>query len=148
MSSVQLLSAVTAVNGAPGVLTNGVSLGELRNANQLMFLANNTSAGAADSLTVRLWGRSSEAATLNIWYPLGSASSGGTPVSNANKGTVNNGGAITVNGGPANSASHAEIVLSMRGFSAAYAQVVGIVGTWDAAMTTRDPGNRGFGEVS
>ena len=147
MAFIQVHTGINAVNGVPGATTDGVNLGSARHADQLMLLANNSSAGAGDTITLRVWQRSAENNGVNIWYPVGIASPGAAPVTNLTKGTLNNGGVIDLNGGPVNSASHAEMIVSLSGFSEFFAQAVAIVGTWDIALMTRKPGNDGLGQV-
>lgn len=143
MSFTQLFTGATVTNGPPDTLTDGSSTGDLRAASQVMLLLNNPSGAGADSITVRMWGRSNENNETNVWYPIGTANQDNTPVlTNLTKGTINHGEAITVNGSPQNSAAHAELLSGVRGFSAIYAEIVAVTGTWDMSMATRDPGNR------
>lgn len=124
-------------------------MGFLRYANQVMILVNNPVGGATDSILLRLWGRSEENNDTDTWYPLGTASSGGSPVTNLTKGTLNSGGAITVNAAPQNSASHTEMLLSMAGLRFLYMEIVAVTvttGTWDCAVSARAPGNEGLGQ--
>jgi hypothetical protein len=153
MPSIQLLTEA-ASSAVPATTTVGVDLGTLRFANQLVVLVTNPSAGASDAATIRLWGRSAAngstfvAPGAAVWYPLGSANQYITPApTNTTKGIINNGEAITVNGAASNSAAHAEVLMSLRDFDTVYAQLVGATtGTWNVALMTRDPGNRGLGE--
>lgn len=148
-TALQLLTAVSAVNGEPDVNTdvNALRLGldNLRHPNEGAIYVVNTSAGAGDSILIRLWVKAVGVAG-DLWYPHGVAGAG---VTNIQKGTINGGLAITVNGAPINSATHREIITDLRNFSAIYAEVLaGVVGTWDAFLQTRDPGNRGPGLVN
>ena len=135
-----VFTGVTGTVAAPLPATDGVQLGDLRNANQLMITVLNTSLAAADAITIRVWGRDYD----GEWYPLGTLSDGSTDLT---KGTLNGGNPITVNGATNDSANHVEMVLSMRGFNEVFAETSAVTGTWDMNLSTRDPGNQGLGQA-
>ncbi len=140
MSSLTIFSGLTVANGAPDQTTDGIALGDIRFANELMATLVNTSQGAADAITARLWGRTFD---NDEWFPLGTTADGST---NLTKGTMNGLSAIDVNGAPSNSANHAEMILSLRGLKEVYVQASTVTGTWDMFLSTRDPGNQGLGK--
>jgi len=147
-TALQLLDEVTATNGEPVAATdvNTLRLGldNLRHPNEAQLYVVNTDPGASDSVTIRLWVKAAGVAG-DRWYPLGVATSA---IDNTQKGIINGGQAITVNGAAVNSATHTETVSGLRNFSAIYAEVVAITGEWSAFLQTRDPGNRGPGLVN
>ena len=151
MAILTVFQGLTVPTTAPTPSEEGVLLGDAQFANLFALLVSNTSLGAADSITVRMWGRDFgqqeiDANTQDVapeWYPLGNLADGST---NLTKGTINFGNVIDANNADNNSANHAEIIMSLRGFQAVYAQVLaGVVGTWSCILQTRDPGNQGLG---
>jgi hypothetical protein len=129
-----LLSAATAVNGEPALVTDGDDLGKMRNPNNVLVLVNSSAGSGVMTVTIRMWAYH---AITGAWYALG------TGADSTLTGIINDGNAIGENG-VADNISHAEIISGLRGFSRIYAEITAIGGTATAigvVVATRDPGN-------
>lgn len=130
-----VLSAVTAANGEPTAVTDGVALAKMRNPDKILILVDSSAGSDTMTVTIRAWAYHP---ATSSWYPLG------TGADSALSGIINNGNAIGENG-VADNIGHAEVIGNLRGFERFYSEVVAITGTSTAIgvkIATRDPGNR------
>ena len=119
-----LLTAATATNSAPSAATDGVSLrsadpGSSESwmaADSAMLLVYST-AGAGQSVTIKLWGYDGPSGG---WFPLGAGTDSG-------KGVINDGSAMGETS--ADTVRHSEYVVGLSAFSRLYAEVTAIGGT-------------------
>ena len=133
-SSPGTFTGVTATTAPPTLATHGAAV--RRNAGQnnsqgmrdtdddATLAVWNTAGTGAQSVTLRMWGYSIR---LGKWFPLGVQTS---TVDNTQKGTVNNGNAITnPDATLTNFLSHSELFQGYRDYDRLYLQVLAISGT-------------------
>lgn len=118
MSDITLLTAATAVNGAPSGATAGVALPHQTDLATLFV--HNTAGSATMTVTLRLWGYKTSTAK---WYPLGTGTA-------ALKGVLNAGAAIAEDATlGADTLLHCEVVTSLHKINRVYLEVAAIGGT-------------------
>ena len=120
----QLLTAATAANGAPSLITDGFALRPASSSSTIdiagdrgLLLLKSTAGSSTMSVTIRLWGYSAISAS---WLPLGV---GGA----STKGIINGGNACGETGTDA--IAHAEVIGGLENLQRIYAEITNIGGT-------------------
>lgn len=113
-----LLTAATATNGAPTLVTEGVSLsaaGVMGDRGRLYVYS--TAGSVTMTVTIRLWGYSAVSAT---WHPLGTGA-------DADKGKIN--AAVACGETSTDFIAHSEVVEGLESIERIYAEIAAIGGT-------------------
>jgi hypothetical protein len=121
-----LLTGATATNGVPSGATAGVDIRKgapgkgagLRESDYATVLVYSTAGSGTMTCEVKLWGWSPR---VTKWFPLGAATT------DADRGTINLGGAIGENS--TDGITHSEIVQGLSTFTRVYAEIAAIGGT-------------------
>lgn len=119
----QLLTAATAANSPPTAATDGISLNDLKYADEAVILVVSTAGSGAMDVTVRMWGYESTSAE---WSPLGI---GG----DATKGFLN--GGVAMGETTSDQIAHSEIIVGLSGLDRLYAEITAINGTSTAVSS-------------